>query len=79
MEKDINVRCPLCEGQGRVPHSDLAHALADKETRDKIENYVAELVIAQPKTVGANGSRDFEKEVHSWNPELPIWRRSPKE
>jgi hypothetical protein len=31
--------------------------------------------------VGVNGSgeRDFQKEAHSWNPQLPIWRRSPKE
>jgi uncharacterized protein YfbU (UPF0304 family) len=23
--------------------------------------------------------RNFEKEVHEWNPTLPMWQRSPKE
>jgi hypothetical protein len=24
-------------------------------------------------------ARNFEKEVHTWNPTLPMWRRSNKE
>jgi hypothetical protein len=31
-------------------------------------------------TVGATQSgSDFQKDVHSWNPCVPMWRRSPKE
>jgi hypothetical protein len=31
-------------------------------------------------SVGATQTgRDFQKEVHSWNPCVPMWRRSPKE
>jgi hypothetical protein len=38
----------------------------------------------KPKLAGSSGSnghqsRDFFKDVHTWNPKLPIWRRSPKE
>jgi hypothetical protein len=30
--------------------------------------------------VGATQSgRDFQKDVHSWNPCVPMWKRSPKE
>ncbi|MFZ0561713.1 MAG: hypothetical protein WBD45_05590 [Terriglobales bacterium] len=27
----------------------------------------------------ASDTRNFEKEVHTWNPTLPMWRRSNKE
>ncbi|MGA2355496.1 MAG: hypothetical protein ABSG02_13455 [Terriglobales bacterium] len=27
----------------------------------------------------AGDARNFEKEVHTWNPTLPMWRRSNKE
>lgn len=27
----------------------------------------------------ADDARDFEKEVHTWNPAVPMWRRSNKE
>jgi hypothetical protein len=31
-------------------------------------------------SVGATQSgTDFQKDVHSWNPCVPMWRRSPKE
>jgi len=81
MEKDQTVGCPLCQGNGQVRRSRLSHALSDRVLREKLEAYVAELLgeASGPAEVGANGSRDFQKEVHSWNPELPIWRRSPKE
>jgi uncharacterized protein YfbU (UPF0304 family) len=23
--------------------------------------------------------RDFQKDVHNWNPQVPMWNRSPKE
>jgi hypothetical protein len=27
----------------------------------------------------SNDPRNFEREVHTWNPTLPMWRRSNKE
>jgi hypothetical protein len=81
MEDMLN--CPLCQGHARVSRSELIGMLTDRNLREKIEKYLAELTSAQEKLaeVGVNGSgaRDFQKEVHSWNPQLPIWRRSPKE
>jgi hypothetical protein len=31
------------------------------------------------ENTGPNDPRNFEKEVHTWNPTLPMWRRSNKE
>jgi hypothetical protein len=30
-------------------------------------------------TVSVPKPLNFQKEVHRWNPEVPMWRRSPKE
>ncbi|MFY9845000.1 MAG: hypothetical protein ACLP0H_11685 [Terriglobales bacterium] len=34
---------------------------------------------ASETEIGPKPVRNFEKEVHSWNPTLPMWRRSNKE
>jgi ribonucleoside-diphosphate reductase subunit M1 len=50
--------------------------------REIFENmyYAAMSTSAELAAAGAGSNvRNFEKEVHSWNPQLPIWRRSPKE
>jgi hypothetical protein len=58
-------------------------ALTDRNLRDKIEKYLAELTSAEGTLAEAGvkgtGERDFQKAVHSWNPHMPIWQRSPKE
>jgi len=33
--------------------------------------------LAEVAAAGAE-PRDFQKDVRSWNPQLPTWRRSPK-
>jgi hypothetical protein len=36
--------------------------------------------VEELSTVGATqAGRDFQKDVHSWNPCVPMWKRSPKE
>jgi hypothetical protein len=51
--------------------------------REQIEGYVTELLKSPVEELSAVGhpqvGRDFQKEVHSWNPCVPMWRRSPKE
>lgn len=80
------VKCPLCEGHGEVRVREVLQLLRDQTLEDRIERGLvadagseeqpAELVgVAASKP----DSRDFQKEVHSWNPQLPMWRRSPKE
>ena len=73
--------CPLCQGYAKISRSDLIGLLTDRALREKIEHYLAELTGAQGELagVGAREPRNFEKEVHSWNPQMPMWKRSPKE
>ncbi len=82
MANDDLLKCPLCQGHSQVSRTELIGLLTDQNLREKIEKYLAELLqTEEPAGVGAKRleSTDFEKDVHTWNPQMPIWRRSPKE
>ena len=79
--------CPICQGHGQVHRSELSDLFTGDGLRTRISRCLAaddsdctkkedELATAG---VRETGSRDFQKDVHNWNPQLPIWRRSPKE
>jgi hypothetical protein len=76
-EDKETVRCPFCEGRGQLSPIEIAEKLTTPELRKRMDARLAEIlgevVPAGPK------ARDFQTEVHSWNPTLPIWKRSPKE
>jgi hypothetical protein len=78
--------CPLCSGHGGVRQSELSDLFTGDGLRTRISRCLAGNDPALPEegelvAAGAHetGGRDFQKDVHSWNPQLPIWRRSPKE
>lgn len=79
------VKCPLCEGHGEIRRAELMERLSDGEFKSKVDSALGELVQSEEEhatatTVGrGNEFRDFQRDVHSWNPQLPRWRRSPKE
>jgi len=53
--------------------------LTTPELRKRLNARIGEILeSAELAGVGAR-TRNFEKEVHEWNPQLPMWRRSPKE
>jgi hypothetical protein len=83
MVNDDVVKCPLCGGFTHVEKPDLLAALKEPRIREQIEIYIAELLkspVEELSSVGATQTGgDFQKEVHSWNPCVPMWRRSPKE
>jgi hypothetical protein len=79
MTKDSVVRCPLCEGQGELRGSEIAEKLTTPELRKRLDTRIAEILEASELVGVGTTVRNFEKEVHTWNPTLPIWRRSPKE
>jgi hypothetical protein len=81
MSNDDVLQCPLCHGHSHVTRADLIELLTDRNLRQKIELYLAELLLAEPIPAGAirPEPRDFQQDAHTWNPQLPIWRRSPKE
>jgi len=79
VDPDTKVKCPLCQGQGELTGTELASKLTTPELRKRLDARIAEILeSAEPAGVGPR-VRNFEKEVHEWNPQLPMWRRSPKE
>jgi hypothetical protein len=84
MVNDDLVKCPLCGGFTHVEKPELVAALNDPKIRQQIEDFVAELFGSGGSELAAVGvtkeqSKDFDKDVHKWNPNVPVWRRSPKE
>lgn len=83
MTNDKVVKCPLCGGFTQIEDADLLSALQEPRIREQIEKYIALLLkspLEELSSVGATqAGRDFQKDVHSWNPCVPMWRRSPKE
>ncbi len=78
------LKCPLCEGQGEVRRADLIERLTDSELKNGLDARLASIIQSQEETeltavADAASARNFHKDVHSWNPEVPMWRRSPKE
>ena len=80
------LNCPLCEGHGEVRRARLLECARNQTFVNSLEDYLsvpAEPIADSPElqVVGASSRalRDFQKDVHSWNPQLSIWRRSPKE
>jgi hypothetical protein len=84
MINDDLVKCPMCGGFTHIESPQLVAALNDPNIRKQVERYVAELVNAPAEELASVGAgkpevRDFQKDVHNWNPFVPMWRRSPKE
>ena len=83
MINDDVVKCPLCGGFTHIEKPDLLAALKEPRVREQIEKYITELLkspVDELSTGGATQSgHDLQKGVHSWNPCVPMWRRSPKE
>jgi hypothetical protein len=78
------LKCPLCEGQGKVRGKDLLEFFSDPELKARIEAFLAQFVAQVPEDkelvgAGAQKERNFQKDVHCWNAQFPMWRRSPKE
>jgi hypothetical protein len=81
LEQATKVKCPLCEGHGELLPSAIVETFSTPELRKRLDARIAEIAeISGCAPVTANGKvHDFQKDVHTWNPALPIWRRSPKE
>jgi len=79
LEQASNVKCPLCEGQGSLTPSTLVYRFSNPELRQRLEARIAEIAEGAAAAGTTGTVLNFHKEVHTWNPTLPIWRRSPKE
>jgi hypothetical protein len=83
MVNDDVVKCPLCGGFTHIEKPELREALMNPRLRKQVELYIGQLLkspVEDLTTVGAaRAGSDFQKDVHSWNPCVPMWKRSPKE
>ena len=82
--RDELVKCPVCGVFTRIDKPELLAALNDPKIRELIENYVAGLLPSGTEKLAAvvaiqPEGRDFQKDVHNWNPTVAMWQRSPKE
>ena len=78
------MKCPVCDGQGEVWRYQLMQLFTDPELKAKVEALLAKTNAGEEDTAevacaGSTEPRNFQKDVHNWNPRLPMWRRSPKE
>lgn len=83
-EKHDLLKCPLCAGQGEVRRSDLIDRLTDCDLRNGLDAFLSSIIQPEQEdelaaVADTPSTRNFQKDVHSWNPEVPMWRRSPKE
>ena len=83
MKTEDLLKCPLIEGLDAMHRAELLGLMNNSNVREKVErcltNCARTTQTEQPSDTTANPSVDFQKEVHSWNPTQPIWRRSSKE
>jgi hypothetical protein len=84
MINDDVVKCPLGHGFTHIENPELLAAVKDPRIRRQVEEYVAELVNAPLEELvnaapGKPEARNFQRDVHTWNPFVPMWKRSPKE
>ena len=82
MKQEDLLKCPLLQGLDAMHRAELLGLLNDSNLRSKLETCLAEHHTADPKAqpVCAGGKPgNFEKDVHSWEPNAPLWRRSSKE
>ena len=83
MKSEDLLKCPLIEGLDGMHRAELLGLMKDSNVREKVEQCLAERAEAAPVQKASDSvtkpSVDFQKEVHCWNPEQPIWRRSAKE
>jgi hypothetical protein len=82
MVNDDVVKCPLCGGFTHIEQTELREALRNPRLREQVELYIAQLLKSTAEdltAVSAQAGRSFQKDVHSWNPCVPMWKRSAKE
>jgi hypothetical protein len=80
------LQCPLLQGLDAMHRAELIGLLQDSNVQEKIEQCLAERAQTassskEPAAVCAceTQPRNFEKEVHTWDPQHSPWNRSPKE
>jgi hypothetical protein len=78
MKDEDLLKCPLLQGLDAMHRAELLGLLNDSNLREKLEACLTERG-EKPSAACASEERNFEKDVHSWNPQKLVFSRSPKE
>jgi hypothetical protein len=78
MKEEDLLKCPLLQGLDAMHRAELLGLLNDSSLREKLEACLSQQA-AKPTAACASEERNFEKDVHSWNPQKLVFSRSPKE
>jgi len=82
MKQEDLLKCPLLQGLDAMHRAELLGLLNDSNLRERLENCLTQHATDAPGVAVAcaeSKPTDFEKEVHTWDPKTPLWRRSAKE
>jgi len=81
MVNDDVVKCPLCGGFSHIERPELLVALKNARVREQVKNFIREVLqsVAEDPCPPTGAGRDFQRDVHKWDPSVPLWQRSPKE
>jgi len=84
MKDEDLLKCPLLQGLDAMHRAELLGLVNDSNLRQRLEKCLTQHLEAEAKEapvtcVEKPQPGDFEKEVHSWNPQHLVFSRSPKE
>lgn len=72
------LKCPLLQGLDAMHRAELLGLINDSNLREKLEVCLSQHTDQSTPCTDA-GERNFEKDVHNWNPKKLVFSRSPKE
>jgi hypothetical protein len=79
MKDEDLLQCPLLRGLDAMHRAELLGFINDSSLREKLEECIQRTPGNDASKVCAEESKNFEKDVHSWNPQKLVFSRSPKE
>ena len=79
MKDEDLLKCPLLQGLDAMHRAELLGLLNNSNLREKLETCLTQRSGQESAACVQENTRDFEKEVHSWNPQRLVFSRSPKE
>jgi hypothetical protein len=79
MKDEDLLKCPLLQGLDAMHRAELLGFLNDSNLREKLESCLSRHGGEETPCTQTAEERDFDKRVHSWNPQELVFSRSPKE
>ena len=77
-DRDL-LKCPLLQGLDAMHRAELLGLINESNLREKLESCLAQHPVGAKHSCTEPEERNFEKDVHSWNPQKLVFSRSPKE